>query len=200
MGRAKPSEKRGKPNTSPYHVFFQRELKRIKEENPSMPHKDAFKQAGLNWRSSPLNPKNKQPGAQTPAGDQPPAGSTDKAPPAAPVSAPEETTPIPEPVSAPLNVPALPLFTKPISEVEEKPKPILERPVLSSLEDSSSIVHKPVEMPAVKPVDKPVETPAVKPIENLVAKPAERTESASPAPAISSMAAHHVNGTLTAAK
>ncbi|KAJ1806565.1 hypothetical protein LPJ77_003548 [Coemansia sp. RSA 2523] len=198
MGRAKPSEKRGKPNTSPYHVFFQRELKRIKEENPTMPHKDAFKQAGLNWRSSPLNPKNKQAGAQAPSGDQPPAGSTDKASPApaAPVSAPKETVPIPEPVSAPLDVPALPLFTKPISEVEEKPKPILEPPMHSSLEDDSSIVHKPVEMTAVKPVDKPID----KPIDNLVAKPTERTESASPAPAISSMAAHHVNGTLTAAK
>ncbi|KAJ1859495.1 hypothetical protein GGH12_000450 [Coemansia sp. RSA 1822] len=194
MGRAKPSEKRGKPNTSPYHVFFQRELKRIKEENPSMPHKDAFKQAGLNWRSSPLNPKNKQAGAQAPSGDQPPAGSTDKASPApaAPAPALEETVPITEPVSAPLDVPTLPLFTKPISEIEEKPKPILEPPMLSSLEDSSSVVHRPGEMSAVKPIDKPVETPAVKPV--------ERTESASPAPAISSMAAHHVNGTLTAAK
>ncbi|PIA19488.1 hypothetical protein COEREDRAFT_36951, partial [Coemansia reversa NRRL 1564] len=60
MGPVKSSEKRGKPNSSPYHVFFQKELKRIKTENPTMSHKDAFKQAGLSWRTSPQNPKNRK--------------------------------------------------------------------------------------------------------------------------------------------
>ncbi|KAJ1730618.1 hypothetical protein LPJ61_002917 [Coemansia biformis] len=62
MGPVKSSERRGKSTSSPYHKFFQGELKRIKQENPSMSHKEAFKQAGLNWRTSPLNPKNKTTG------------------------------------------------------------------------------------------------------------------------------------------
>ncbi|KAJ1740892.1 hypothetical protein LPJ68_003351 [Coemansia sp. RSA 1086] len=77
MGKAKSTERRGKPNTSPYHVFFQRELKRVKQENPNMTHKEAFKQAGLNWKNSPENPKNKAP---APSNDQVPAGSSEKAP------------------------------------------------------------------------------------------------------------------------
>ncbi|KAI8324092.1 hypothetical protein GQ54DRAFT_251523, partial [Martensiomyces pterosporus] len=53
------AKKTSKASSSPYNVFFQRELKRIKQENPSISHKEAFKQAGLNWRTSPENPKNK---------------------------------------------------------------------------------------------------------------------------------------------
>ncbi|KAJ2786369.1 hypothetical protein GGI15_001577 [Coemansia interrupta] len=59
MGRSAKTSKRGKANNSPYNVFFTRELKRIKAENPEMPHKEAFTQAALNWRTSPENPKNK---------------------------------------------------------------------------------------------------------------------------------------------
>ncbi|KAJ1862604.1 hypothetical protein LPJ73_000713 [Coemansia sp. RSA 2703] len=60
MGRSAKTSKRGKANNSPYNVFFTRELKRIKAENPEMPHKEAFTQAALNWKTSPENPKNKK--------------------------------------------------------------------------------------------------------------------------------------------
>ncbi|KAJ1996383.1 hypothetical protein GGI25_000447 [Coemansia spiralis] len=54
----KTGEKRGRNSPMTYRKFFQNELKRIKLEDSSISHKDAFKQAGLNWRTSPLNPKN----------------------------------------------------------------------------------------------------------------------------------------------
>ncbi|KAJ1725402.1 hypothetical protein LPJ53_000440 [Coemansia erecta] len=60
MGRSAKTSKRGKANNSPYNVFFTRELKRLKAENPEMPHKEAFTQAALNWRTSSENPKNKK--------------------------------------------------------------------------------------------------------------------------------------------
>ncbi|KAJ2528554.1 hypothetical protein EV175_007446, partial [Coemansia sp. RSA 1933] len=56
----KTGEKRARDDTvMTYREFFPGELKRIKLENPLMSHKVAFKQAGLNWRTSPLNPKSK---------------------------------------------------------------------------------------------------------------------------------------------
>ncbi|KAJ2742095.1 hypothetical protein GGI20_004724 [Coemansia sp. BCRC 34301] len=65
MGPAKKTTKsaKGGKTASPYNAFFQRELKKVKQENPEMSHKDAFKQAGLNWRTSSENPKNQSKGA-----------------------------------------------------------------------------------------------------------------------------------------
>ncbi|ORX72160.1 hypothetical protein DL89DRAFT_291383 [Linderina pennispora] len=58
MGRsAKSTNKTSRGKVTPYRIFFDQELKRLKEENPSLSHRDAFKQAGLNWRTSPQNPK-----------------------------------------------------------------------------------------------------------------------------------------------
>ncbi|KAJ1933942.1 hypothetical protein FBU59_005857 [Linderina macrospora] len=58
MGRsAKTTNKTSRGKVTPYRIFFDQELKRLKEENPKLAHKDAFKQAGLNWRTSPQNPK-----------------------------------------------------------------------------------------------------------------------------------------------
>ncbi|KAJ2227874.1 hypothetical protein IWW45_006839 [Coemansia sp. RSA 485] len=68
MGRSSSKgSKRGKASSSPYNVFFTRELKRLKAENPEMSHKDAFKQAGLNWRTSLENPKNQSGAPVVPA-------------------------------------------------------------------------------------------------------------------------------------
>ncbi|KAJ2357184.1 hypothetical protein IWW50_002043 [Coemansia erecta] len=197
MGKAKSSEKRGKPNTSPYHVFFQRELKRIKAENPTMAHKVAFKQAGLNWRKSPLNPKNQKDGAQGPSEDQPPA---------APAVASEETARAPEPAPAPLEdrAPASPndktpvvltehvvdpLLANPVFKAEEESKPTLAPlPMIPSLHEHTSAVQKPAEETAEKHAEKPAENHK------------EHAGSTPSALAIPSMAAHAVNGTLTAAK
>ncbi|KAJ1945378.1 hypothetical protein EC988_005767, partial [Linderina pennispora] len=58
MGRsAKSTNKTSRGKVTPYRIFFDQELKRLKEENPNLSHRDAFKQAGLNWRTSPQNPK-----------------------------------------------------------------------------------------------------------------------------------------------
>ncbi|KAJ1816588.1 hypothetical protein LPJ56_002307 [Coemansia sp. RSA 2599] len=86
MGRSTKGSKRGKASSSPYNVFFTRELKRLKEQNPEMSHKDAFKQAGLNWRTSPENPKNK-----TSANANANVGANTSANASAPASAPAPT-------------------------------------------------------------------------------------------------------------
>ncbi|KAJ1644313.1 hypothetical protein LPJ64_003982, partial [Coemansia asiatica] len=81
MGRSVKGNKRGKKaSNSPYNVFFTRELKRLKEQNPEMSHKDAFKQAGLNWRTSLENPKNKSKASAVSASDGPVPGPSANAP------------------------------------------------------------------------------------------------------------------------
>ncbi|KAI9203018.1 uncharacterized protein BJ171DRAFT_511567 [Polychytrium aggregatum] len=44
-----------KPN--PYNVFMKDELKKLKDANPSLSHREAFKQAASNWKTSDRNPK-----------------------------------------------------------------------------------------------------------------------------------------------
>ncbi|KAJ1668263.1 hypothetical protein IW140_000433 [Coemansia sp. RSA 1813] len=85
-GDMKGGEKRGRNDTVTYREFFPSELKRIKLSDPSIPHKVAFKQAGLNWKTSPLNPKNK-------SSSTPTAATADIA---ASGAAPAETLPKPE--------------------------------------------------------------------------------------------------------
>ncbi|KAJ1554031.1 hypothetical protein HK405_006200 [Cladochytrium tenue] len=46
------------PRVSPYRMFMNLELTRIKVGNPGMRHKDAFYQAVDLWKASPLNPAN----------------------------------------------------------------------------------------------------------------------------------------------
>lgn len=41
---------------SPYNAFMKGEIMMIKRENPYIDHKEAFKMAASNWKSSPMNP------------------------------------------------------------------------------------------------------------------------------------------------
>jgi hypothetical protein len=38
---------------------MKKEIERLKSANPSLGHKEAFKQAAANWANAPENPKNK---------------------------------------------------------------------------------------------------------------------------------------------
>ncbi|KAJ3150569.1 hypothetical protein HDU89_002976 [Geranomyces variabilis] len=48
----------GKRGPSPYNLFMKTELAKVKEKEPSIAHKDAFKKAAANWATAPENPKN----------------------------------------------------------------------------------------------------------------------------------------------
>ncbi|KAJ2472066.1 hypothetical protein EV174_005874, partial [Coemansia sp. RSA 2320] len=115
MGPAKKGTKGGKGARGPYQEFFQRELKRIKQENPTMSSKDAFKQAGLNWRTSSENPKNQDKEAAPASAASAAAGSASK-----------EKVPAEKPtlVPAPASVPAG--LTAPASEPKEPVAPVCE--------------------------------------------------------------------------
>lgn len=41
---------------SAYNTFMKDEVQKVKKSNPSLSHKDAFKVAASNWKSSPANP------------------------------------------------------------------------------------------------------------------------------------------------
>ncbi|KAI9007566.1 hypothetical protein CLU79DRAFT_778131 [Phycomyces nitens] len=45
---------------SPYNKFMKTELAKVKEAQPGIAHKEAFKQAAQNWSKSSDNPKNKE--------------------------------------------------------------------------------------------------------------------------------------------
>ncbi|KAJ2651273.1 hypothetical protein IWW40_001764 [Coemansia sp. RSA 1250] len=42
---------------SPYNMYIKSELAKVKEKNPGIAHKDAFKLAAQNWATAPQNPK-----------------------------------------------------------------------------------------------------------------------------------------------
>ncbi|KAI8820963.1 uncharacterized protein EV422DRAFT_528567 [Fimicolochytrium jonesii] len=46
----------GKRGASPYNLFMKTELAKVKQENPNIAHKEAFKLAASNWKNSPANP------------------------------------------------------------------------------------------------------------------------------------------------
>ncbi|CAG8557177.1 13101_t:CDS:2 [Ambispora gerdemannii] len=45
-----------------YNKFMQTELPKVKAENPTLQHKDAFKLVASRWKDSPENPKNNSTG------------------------------------------------------------------------------------------------------------------------------------------
>ncbi|KAI9478634.1 MAG: hypothetical protein EXX96DRAFT_571643 [Benjaminiella poitrasii] len=57
MAKDKVTKKSPK-KMSPYNQFVKTELAKIKESNPGISHKDAFKLAAKNWADSSENPKN----------------------------------------------------------------------------------------------------------------------------------------------
>ncbi|KAJ2081590.1 hypothetical protein H4R24_002211 [Coemansia sp. RSA 988] len=222
MGPAKSSEKRGKPNTSPYHVFFQRELKRIKEDNPTMSHKDAFKQAGLNWRTSPQNPKNQKTGskdassknlesalpsetaaasvviasepADAPGGTNGLESAAAHAPAPAPALA-HESISVPAPTRVSVAAPAPVPAPEPVpgtTAYVQAPAPNEFNAVSSPMVSNSTISGT---------AERQIFRPPNEPVASYTHNQAKKSGNNSGVSTISSMAAHTVNGaTLTAAK
>ena len=53
----KTERKKKKP--SMYNIFMKEEMARLKKKKPDMDHKERFKTAAGNWKTSKQNPKNK---------------------------------------------------------------------------------------------------------------------------------------------
>eukprot|EP00171_Calliarthron_tuberculosum_P002278 IDg2278t1 len=52
-------QQKPKKGDAPYNQHMKRTIKKIKDENPGIHHRDAFCQAAEQWKTSPANPKNK---------------------------------------------------------------------------------------------------------------------------------------------
>ncbi|CAG8518766.1 5265_t:CDS:2 [Ambispora leptoticha] len=50
----------GAKKLTQYNKFMKSELVKVKAENPTVNHKDAFKLVAQRWKESPENPKNKK--------------------------------------------------------------------------------------------------------------------------------------------
>ncbi|KAJ2613236.1 hypothetical protein H4S08_002320 [Coemansia sp. RSA 1365] len=228
MGPVKSSEKRGKPNSSPYHVFFQRELKRIKTENPTMSHKDAFKQAGLNWRTSLQNPKNRKIGpenvspknlesaassvtavpsaidANKPAGALSGASESESAAEHAPAPAlalAHESVPLPAPACLSVATPAPVPAPVPAPELESASANNPQAQV-SVPDVSNEVSHSKVsDLNVTSTAESPAPRPPTEPNEKYTHKNIETPTNSFSVSAIPSMAAHAVSGAnLTFAK
>ncbi|ORY90453.1 hypothetical protein BCR43DRAFT_528096 [Syncephalastrum racemosum] len=64
MAKEKTAKKSTTKKVSPYNKFMKDELKKVKDANPGIAHKEAFKKAAQNWGSAPENPKNKETAAE----------------------------------------------------------------------------------------------------------------------------------------
>ena len=49
-GKRKKKAKTKKRGLSPYNKFMKTEIKKVKNENPSLSHQEAFKKAAGNWK------------------------------------------------------------------------------------------------------------------------------------------------------
>ncbi|CAG8530500.1 15377_t:CDS:2 [Cetraspora pellucida] len=60
MAKEKTTKKStgGAKKLTPYNRFMKSELGKIKTENPTLNHKEAFKMAAQRWKDSAENPKN----------------------------------------------------------------------------------------------------------------------------------------------
>lgn len=62
--KSSPAAKAATPKTkrapSAYNVFMKSEIAKVKKANPSLDHKEAFKSAAGNWKTSKENPANKK--------------------------------------------------------------------------------------------------------------------------------------------
>ncbi|KAJ2077874.1 hypothetical protein GGI16_008036 [Coemansia sp. S142-1] len=48
----------GAKKLSKYNIYMKTELAKVKSTNPSMNHRDAFKEAASHWKNAPENPVN----------------------------------------------------------------------------------------------------------------------------------------------
>ncbi|ORX78561.1 hypothetical protein K493DRAFT_321197 [Basidiobolus meristosporus CBS 931.73] len=60
MAKEKSTKRSGGKKLSPYNKFMKTELPKVKAEDPSISHKDAFKVAAGRWKASAENPANKK--------------------------------------------------------------------------------------------------------------------------------------------
>ncbi|ORX93946.1 hypothetical protein K493DRAFT_315742 [Basidiobolus meristosporus CBS 931.73] len=60
MAREKTIKRAGGKKLSPYNRFMKTELAKVKAEDPSLVHKDAFKVVAARWKTAPENPVNKK--------------------------------------------------------------------------------------------------------------------------------------------
>ncbi|GES84174.1 hypothetical protein GLOIN_2v1471349 [Rhizophagus clarus] len=61
MGKSsKRTRRKTKRRLNPYNLYMREEIIAIKENNPTMTHREAFTQAARSWRTSTKNPKNQQ--------------------------------------------------------------------------------------------------------------------------------------------
>ncbi|CAG8548197.1 21405_t:CDS:2 [Gigaspora rosea] len=58
MAKEKSAKKSAAKKLSPYNKFMKTELAKVKTENPTLNHKEAFKMAAQRWKDSAENPKN----------------------------------------------------------------------------------------------------------------------------------------------
>ncbi|KAJ2161370.1 hypothetical protein GGF46_001548 [Coemansia sp. RSA 552] len=212
MGQTKKGEKRAKSGgSSGYRSFFQRELKRIKLEDPSISHKDAFKKAGLNWRTSAENPKNGSGATKTsPDNEQrrPPAGPAKETP---AVAADDTASALTPAAPAPL-LPAGPAKETPADTAANGATPVAPAPPPAH---TAAAAPQPAAPNPEEPAANEQTTAAPQAVNGaatacaaggIAEKPADPARSEAPqAPApsvreISSMAAHTVQGALAAAK
>lgn len=71
-----PRRERKPREPSSYNVFIREEIPRLKQKDPSLNHREAFKAAARNWAHSPLNLRS---AAYAPAANAEPSSSTDGA-------------------------------------------------------------------------------------------------------------------------
>jgi hypothetical protein len=57
---AKAAAPKAKRAPSPYNIFMKSEIAKVKKANPSLDHKQAFKDAAGNWKTAKENPINKK--------------------------------------------------------------------------------------------------------------------------------------------
>ncbi|KAJ2772766.1 hypothetical protein IWQ57_001622 [Coemansia nantahalensis] len=54
---AKVAKPKGAKKLSPYNKYMKTELAKVKQANPALSHKDAFKLVASNWKTAEANPK-----------------------------------------------------------------------------------------------------------------------------------------------
>ncbi|KAK9766859.1 hypothetical protein K7432_003755 [Basidiobolus ranarum] len=60
MAKEKSTKRTSGKKLSPYNKFMKTELPKVKAEDPSIAHKDAFKVVAGRWKNAPENPANKK--------------------------------------------------------------------------------------------------------------------------------------------
>ncbi len=60
VAKANKVEAKVKRAPSAYNTFMKTEITKVKKANPTLDHKDAFKVAAGNWKTSKENPLNKK--------------------------------------------------------------------------------------------------------------------------------------------